>query len=201
MSTIGEQGMPLGIPVPVAARLGRSRACRLRLCIAGLIALDESVNTTTRTEETMTIDRRELVFAAPAIGLLTVVPALAGSADEEAVAKNVEAFRAAQVAADAKALEALCADELSYSHSDGRVEDKATFIANATNGKSKLVSLQYEDPKIRVVGPAAIVRFHWLGEQESVPDGKKSSTNLHVLMNWQKQGPDWKLLSRASTKL
>ena len=36
---------------------------------------------------------------------------------------------------------------------------------------------------------------------EAVADGKKSSTNLHILMNWQKQGADWKLLSRASTKL
>src|SRR5436853_151574 len=36
-------------------------------------------------------------------GLLGVVPALAASADEDAVAKNVEAFRAAQVAHDAKA--------------------------------------------------------------------------------------------------
>ena len=32
-------------------------------------------------------------------------------------------------------------------------------------------------------------------------DGKKSSTNLHILMNWQKQGSDWKLLSRSATKL
>jgi len=128
-------------------------------------------------------------------------PAFAASADEEAVAKNVEAFRAAQVAADAKALDALCAAELSYSHSDARVEDKATFIANATNGKSKVLSLAYKDPKITVVGPAAIVRFHWMGESEAVADGKKSTTNLHILMNWQKQGADWKLLSRASTKL
>jgi len=30
-----------------------------------------------------------------------------------------------------------------------------------------------------------------------VADGKKSSTNLHILMNWVKQGPEWKLLSRA----
>ena len=49
--------------------------------------------------------------------------------------------------------------DLSYSHSDGHVEDKATFIANATNGKSKWLSLEYKDPKIRVVGPAAIVPF------------------------------------------
>ena len=154
----------------------------------------------------MDIDRRELILPALAFGLLSVagvsvVPALAASAEEEAVAKNVEAFRAAQFAADAQALDALCAAELSYSHSSGRVEDKPTFIANATDGKSKYLSLEYQDPSIRVVGPAAIVRFHWVGESEAVADGKKSSTNLHILMNWQKQGADWKLLSRASTKL
>ncbi|MEO6840417.1 MAG: nuclear transport factor 2 family protein [Bradyrhizobium sp.] len=136
-----------------------------------------------------------------ALGPLSVVPAFADSADEEAVARNVDAFHKAQTAANAEALAALCAPELSYSHSDGHVEDKATFIANATNGKSKILSLEYQDVKIVVVGPAAIVRFHWLGEAESVPDGKKSSTNLHILMNWQKQGAEWKLLSRASTKL
>jgi ketosteroid isomerase-like protein len=149
----------------------------------------------------MNIDRRQMALPALAIGLLGIVPAFAASADDEAVAKNVEAFRAAQVAADAKAFDALCAPELSYSHSDARVEDKAAFIANATNGKSKWLSLKYEDPKIRVVNNVAIVRFHWLGEQESMADGKKSSTNLHILMNWQKQGADWKLLTRASTKL
>ena len=150
----------------------------------------------------MLIDRRRLGMQALAIGLLSVIPAFADSAEDEgAVAKNVEAFRAAQFAADAKALEALCAAELSYSHSDGRVEDKATFIANATSGKSKILSLEYRDTKIRVVGPAAIVRFHWVHESQAVADGKKSGANLHILMNWQKQGADWKLLSRAATKL
>jgi hypothetical protein len=150
----------------------------------------------------MHIHRRHLVLPALAAGVLGLLPAFAAAADEEAaVAKNVEAFRAAQIAADAKALEALCASELSYSHSDGRVEDKATFIANATSGKSKFLSLAYDDVKIRVVGTAAVVRFHWVGVSESVADGKKNATNLHILMNWQKQGGDWKLLSRASTKL
>jgi hypothetical protein len=156
---------------------------------------------TRKMEETMNIDRRQLALPALAIGLLGVVPAFATSADEDAVAKSVEAFRAAQLAADAKAFDALCAAELSYSHSDGRVEDKATFIANATNGKSKFLSLAYQDPTIRVVRTAAIVRFHWVGESQAVADGKKSATNLHILMNWQKQDADWKLLSRAATKL
>jgi len=149
----------------------------------------------------MNVDRRQLAaLPALAIGLLSVTPVFAG-ADEDAVAKNLEAFRAAQASSNAEILASLCAAELSYSHSSGVVEDKATFIANATNGKSRWLSLVYENPTIRVVGSAAIVRFHWLGEAEAIPDGKKSSTSLHILMNWQKQGTEWKLLSRAATKL
>ena len=148
----------------------------------------------------MNLDRRQFALPALAIGLLVISPAFAGQ-DEDSVAKSLEAFRAAQAAINAEVLASLCASELSYSHSDGRVEDKAAFVANATNGKSKWLSLVYEDPKIRVVGPAAIVRFRWIGEQEAIADGKKTSTHLHILMNWQKQGAEWKLLSRGATKL
>ena len=153
----------------------------------------------------MNISRRQLTGPLTVVGLAVALlgarAAQALTADEQAVAKRLEAFRSAQIAADAKAFDELCAAELSYSHSDGHVEDKTTFIKNATDGKSKFVSLEYKDPSIRVVGDVAIVRFHWMGESESISDGKKSSTNLHILMNWQKQGADWKLLSRASTKL
>ena len=153
-------------------------------------------------EETMTINRRDLALSTLAVSALALTtPALAASADEEAVAKKVEGFRLAQIASDPKALGALCWDDLSYSHSNGKVEDKATFVTNATDGKSKFLSIEYQDPTIKVVGPAAIVRFHWVAEQEMAADGKKVPTNLHILMNWQKQGNDWKLLSRAATKL
>jgi hypothetical protein len=156
----------------------------------------------TKKEETMTINRRDLALSTLAVSALALTtPALAASVDEEAVAKKVEAFRLAQIAADPKALGALCADEVSYSHSNGKVEDKTTFVTNATDGKSKFLSIEYQDPTIKVVGPAAIVRFHWVAEQEMAADGKKVPTNLHILMNWQKQGDDWKLLSRAATKL
>ncbi|MGL9619604.1 nuclear transport factor 2 family protein [Bradyrhizobium sp. U531] len=121
------------------------------------------------------------------------------AADHEAVARNVEAFRLAQIAADPKALGALCADDLSYSHSNGFLEDKAAFIANATDGKTEFQSITYKDPTIKIVGPAAVVRFHWLAEMTT--GGQKVANSLHILMNWLKQGDDWKLLSRSATKL
>jgi ketosteroid isomerase-like protein len=154
----------------------------------------------------MSMGRRHLtaqsaMLGLAAVGLLQARSAQAASSDEEAVAKRLEAFRAAQLARNANTLAGLCTDELSYSHSDAHIEDKATFVKNATANNSKLLSLEYKDPWIRVVGDAAIVRFHWIAEGETIPEGKKSSTNLHILMVWQKQDGEWKLLARGSTKL
>jgi ketosteroid isomerase-like protein len=147
----------------------------------------------------MHIDRRHLALPALAFGMLAATPAFAVTADEAAVAKSTEAHRAALMAGDAKALDALCAPELSYSHSDGHIEDKATFITNATNGQTKWLSLAYNDTTVRVVGDAAIVRFKFVGENQT--GDKKNQVNLGILMVWQKQRGKWRLLARCSTKL
>jgi hypothetical protein len=147
----------------------------------------------------MQIDRRQLAFPVLALGLLSAVPAFAG-ADEDAIAKNLEAFRAAQAAGNTEVIASICAEELSYSHSNAKIDTKASLLNGIATANYKWTSLEYKDPTIRVVGPAAIVRFNFVGEQEFT-DGKKTPQNLHILMNWQKQGNDWKLLSRAATKL
>src|ERR1044072_6164500 len=143
----------------------------------------------------MKINRRNLMLSGLAVGVVGVVPALAG-ADEDAVAKNVEAFRAAQAAGNSEVLASLCAPELSYSHSSGALDDKASLTAGVANAKYKGTSLEYRTPTIRIVGPTAVVRFNFVGEQEFMADGKKVSQKLHILMNWQKQGAGWKTLWR-----
>ena len=147
----------------------------------------------------MTITRRDLALSALAVSLLAAVPAFAG-ADEDMIAKNLEAFRAAQVAGNTEVLASLCMDELSYSHSSAKIDTKASLLDGIAKANYKWTSLEYKDPTVKIVGPAAIVRFNFVGEQEFT-DGKKTPQNLHILMNWQKQGSDWKLLSRAATKL
>lgn len=152
----------------------------------------------------MQVDRRTAILAATAAALAfgAGTGAVAAPGDEEAIAAQVEAFRKAQIALDGAALDKLCAPELSYSHSDARVEDKAKFIAGATAaGRAKVISLEWKDRTIRVVGDTAIVRFNWHGESEALADAKRTKTNLHILMNWIRQGAEWKLLSRAPTRL
>ncbi|MDI1262847.1 MAG: nuclear transport factor 2 family protein [bacterium] len=149
----------------------------------------------------MKIDRRQLALPALALGLASIIPAAFAGADEDAVAKNVEAFRAAQAAGNADGIAPLCAEELSYSHSSGALDTKASLLDGIKNAKYKWTTLEYKNPTVRVVGPAAIVRFNFVAEQEFTADGKKVPQNLAILMNWQKQGTDWKLLSRSATKL
>ena len=55
----------------------------------------------TNMEEMMNINRRTLMLSAVAVGLLGVAPAFAG-ADEDAITKNLEAFRVAQAAGKAE---------------------------------------------------------------------------------------------------
>ena len=147
----------------------------------------------------MHFNQRLFVIIALALGLLVVRPA-SGGADEDAVLKNVEIFRAAQAAGKADAIAPLLADDLSYSHSSGAVDDKAKLLSGIANANYRWTSLEYRNPTAKVVGTAAIVRFTFVGEQQFT-DGKKTPQNLAILMNWQKQGSEWKLLSRAATKL
>jgi hypothetical protein len=122
--------------------------------------------------------------------------AVADSADEAAVAQAVEALRQAVFDQNKAQLEALCAEQLSYGHSDGRVETKAQFINGVMTRKAILKSLTLSDHTIAIVGTDAIARHMWASESET--DGQSRSTKIGVLQVWQKQGGTWKLLARQA---
>jgi hypothetical protein len=148
----------------------------------------------------MRITRRHLAVAGAlalgGVGLGWRSSAVAESADEAAVAQAIEALRKALVSQDKSQLEALCAEQLSYGHSDGRVETKAQFINGVMTRKAILKSLTLSDHTIAIVGTDAIARHIWASESET--DGKPTSTKIGVLQVWQKQGGTWKLLARQA---
>ena len=150
----------------------------------------------------MRITRRDLTIAGAltlgGLGLWRSSAAVAESADEAAVAQAVEALRKAIFGQEKAQLEALCAEQLSYGHSDGRVENKAQFINGVMTRKAILKSLTLSEHTIAIVGVDAIARHTWASESET--DGKPTSTKVGVLQVWQKQGGAWKLLARQSVR-
>ena len=124
---------------------------------------------------------------------------MAQSSDEAAVAQAVEAFRNAMLKADRGQFTALTAEQLSYGHSAGRVENKAQFIDAATSGQSTWKFITLTDQTNNIVGNTAIVRHTLTGETER--DGKTNPVKIGVLMVWQKQDSHWKLLARQAVRL
>ena len=151
----------------------------------------------------MQTTRRDLaVMGALAIGLPTLLggsPALAEAGDEAAVKQNVEALREALLKADKSQLERLSADQLSYGHSDGKVQGKVEFIDGVMTRKATVKSITFPDIKVSVAGDAAIARH--LYESESETDGKPNNVKIGMLSVWQKQVGNWKLLARQGYKL
>jgi hypothetical protein len=124
---------------------------------------------------------------------------LAQTADEKAVTAAVEKFRVAMVDSDKATLEKMSAAELSYGHSGGLIEDRAAFLNQFVTGETDFVTITLSDQTVRIVGDAAIVRHRLTGDTNNnkVP-GK---VDLLVLMVWQKQKGEWKLLARQALKI
>ena len=151
----------------------------------------------------MSVSRRDFAvasaFALGASGLLLKGSASAQAGDEAAVAQTIEILRKAQLEADKAKLEQVTAAQVSYGHSDGRVENKEQFINGVMTRKQVVKSLTFPELKLAVVGNAAIARHIYLGESKL--DGKQTTTRIGALQLWQKQDGGWKLIARQGFRL
>lgn len=125
--------------------------------------------------------------------------AAAQSKDEAAVAKAVDALRKAMIDADKTGLEKVTGATLTYGHSNGRVEDRASFIGNFVSGHSDFVTMDLSAQTIIITGHTAIVR-HTLSAQTN-DGGKPGNVNLYVMLVWGKENGQWKLIGRQAVKV
>jgi len=151
----------------------------------------------------MDVSRRDVVVAGAvalgASGLLLGGFTGAQAAEEAAVADSVETLRKALLEANKAKLEQVASAQISYGHSDGRVETKEQFIKGVMTRKQVVKSLAFPELKVAVVGNAAIARHIYLAESEL--EGKPTTTRIGALQVWQKQDGGWKLLARQGFRL
>jgi ketosteroid isomerase-like protein len=135
-----------------------------------------------------------------ALALLTPMqPAAAQADDEGAVAQAVEEFRKAYLSKDRSQFEKLCADQMSFGHSSGKIETKAQFIDDVTGPRSVWKFIDLSKQTVQIVGNNAIVRHILTGE--NVSEGKTNAIKIGILMVWVKQGGQWKLLGRQAYRI
>jgi hypothetical protein len=131
--------------------------------------------------------------------LLNCSSSFAQSADEKEIADRVETLRKAMLSPDKTVLEELTAEQLTYGHSTGVIEDKATFVDDLIKGKTIFTSITLSDQTIKIAGDVAIVRHRMMADlnNNNVP----SKVDIIILLIWQKQKGKWKLLARQAAKI
>lgn len=121
------------------------------------------------------------------------------STDELEVAALVEKLRQVMIKPDKGMLESLAADELSYGHSTGMIENKKQFVNALVQGNSVFTDIRLEDQTIQMAGDNAIVRHRLIGDTFNKKTPGK--VDIMILMVWQKRDGEWKLLARQAARI
>lgn len=132
------------------------------------------------------------------VSLLSIA-SFAQSKEVNAVSNAVEKLRKAMISGERAELEACASDSLSYGHSGGMVENKAEFVEHIASGKSDFVTIDLSEQTISVKQNTAVVR-HTLSATTN-DGGKPGTVKIKVLLVFEKQKGQWKLLARQAVKL
>lgn len=121
------------------------------------------------------------------------------SKEEKSVEAAVAYFIKALESGDRKALENITMEKLSYGHSSGSIENRDLFIESLASGKSDFVTIKTSEQTISVSGNTSIVRLRL--DAKTLDKGKEAEVHLHVMMVFQKEKRDWKILARQAVKI
>ncbi len=135
-----------------------------------------------------------------AFSLIFGQTALAQSTQE--VIENLERKRfAAQVSKDFDFLEKVFADDLVYTHSSGKQDDKQAYIQSIKDGKSVYDKIEVQELNVRVYDKAAVV-VGKVAITQGIASGKPTILPLKYTVVYNKNGKKgWQLNTWQSLKL
>ena len=120
---------------------------------------------------------------------------------EEKVWSRVDALtKAVFEAKDSIALNDLVSTHVTYGHSTGLIEDKATMVHNAATSATKYKNLSAERVSIDIDDNTAVLRQ--ILRAISVDDkGVETPLNLGILQVWKKEHGKWRIWGRQAVKI
>ncbi|MBJ2346498.1 MULTISPECIES: nuclear transport factor 2 family protein [Pseudomonas] len=129
--------------------------------------------------------------------LFSAYVAAAPASAEKEVAEAVDHLTQAMLHKDIPQLQALAAENLTYGHSSGNIQDKKAFINDIETGKSAFKTLEMQNQKITVSGDVAMVRNHF--SAQALKGTEVVPTEIENFQIWQKQkNGKWLLIGRQA---
>jgi hypothetical protein len=118
---------------------------------------------------------------------------------EEELKATIEKWKTAAIAKDKATLDRLTSASVTYSHSNALMENKEQMIAALIAPTMEYKAMDMENTTYRFYGKVGVVNTKMT--VRNVNKGVPATIPLSVLMVWVKEGGDWKLTARQTTRL
>jgi hypothetical protein len=118
---------------------------------------------------------------------------------EKEVLAAMNAWKQAMVARDRATLESLYDPTLTYTHSNGKQENKTEAIEAVVNGKDRIELLELTETAVNVYSTAAVVKTRL--NMRTANGTAVNTLNLDVLFVWIKSPSGWKMAARHGLRL
>lgn len=117
---------------------------------------------------------------------------------EADVLQAMHALSDACLGANRAAITALTSHEMTYSHSDGHIQNQEMFISSLETGHSGFRNIELLDVSVQLAGNLALVSHHAL--YNTFNQGQHGTADLRVNQVWTSDAGRWRLLLRQARK-
>lgn len=114
------------------------------------------------------------------------------------LAKAAHDYDRAQVTSDRAELERLIADDYLLHNSEGKVQDKKSFIADQVAPGYKLEPFKVEEPVEKVMGDTAILGG--VARAKGTAGGEAFDVRLRFIDVWRKRDGAWRVVFSQATR-
>jgi ketosteroid isomerase-like protein len=118
---------------------------------------------------------------------------------QDTVLRLEQQWENALINSNVSALENLYDENLIYTHSNGKVDTRESYLAAIKSGATKYQSMKRDGIKVSVYGRTAVVTCHW--DVHILSRGNKTDLNARYLHVYAEQPDGWKLVAHESTRI
>ena len=134
------------------------------------------------------------------LSLLTATMLWAASPDaktEKEVLVALDTYKQALINRDAAALSKVLSDDLTYTHSSNKHEDKAAVL-ESLKGTTHTEAIDFKDLKVRLYGSTAVVTAD--ADFRNNASGTVTLIHLHAIHVFVKNSHGWQMVARQTTR-
>ena len=145
---------------------------------------------------------RRSLFAFALAALTTAPYLLAADKAEAGVIAAEKGWSAGVTGPDYALLEKILADDLTYTHSTGAFDTKATYIQKLNDGKARYFKAEYvAEPTVKLLGKDAAITTGKVNVVTLGANGAQNPATLSFLHAFVKRHGQWQLVAHQSAKV